>query len=122
MKRVLLFFLLTLLYAGGCASWKSEGGVENVWRAEDTPEWTVGKTTAEEVAKALGPPSQIIGLETQTVYYYLREEKRGKGLVLLFWNWGVNNALYDRAVFFFDKEGLLTVHSYSLEALPYDPE
>lgn len=120
MNRVWLFLLFATLCAGGCASWKSESGVDNAWRAKDAPEWTVGKTTAEEVTQAFGPPSQIIGLETQTVYYYLREQKRGKGLILLLWNWGENNAVYDRAVFFFDKQGLLTVYSYSREALPYE--
>lgn len=120
MNRVWLFLILSALCVGGCTSWKSESGVENAWRAEDAPQWTVGATTTAEVAKALGPPSQIIGLEKQTVYYYLREQKNGKGLFLLLWNWGENNSVYDRAVFFFNQEGLLTVYSYSREALPYD--
>ena len=109
------FFLLA-----GCASWKGDAGVENVWRSSELPPWIAGETTEAQVAEALGPPSQIIGLEAETVFYYLREHKKGKGVILLLWNWSEQKTRYDRAIFFFDKQGVLTKHSYSLEALPYE--
>lgn len=113
-------FLLALLImvTAGCASWNSESGVDNTWRMPDCPEWIDGKTTEAEVVSSLGPPSQIIGLEDETVFYYLRERKQGKGLVLLLWNWGDTTAVYDRAIFFFDDKDVLTKHAYSREALP----
>lgn len=119
MKVVKWLSVLAVLTLVGCASWKSDSGVDNAWRAADATEWVVGKTTEAEVADALGPPSQLIGLENETVFYYLREHKQGKGLILLVWNWGYTSAIYDRAIFFFDKQGVLTKHSYSREALPH---
>lgn len=106
----------------GCASYSGNNGVENRWRSEQVPEWAVGKTTEQEVVDFLGPPSQLISLKNETVYYYLREHKNGKGLVTLIYNWGHQDLTYDRAVFFFDDQGILTKHSYSLEALPYEED
>ena len=120
MKWMLL--MVSVLFLAGCASWNSEGGVDNVWRMADASEWKAGTTTEADVMQALGPPSQIIGLEEQTVFYYLREQKKGKGLVLLLWNWGENTAVYDRAIFFFDNQGKLVQHAYSQEALKHEAE
>ncbi len=111
---------LLLVLLAGCASYSGDNGVENRWRSEQAPEWEVGVTTEQDVVALLGPPSQLINLGEQTVYYYLREHRSGKGLVLLIYNWGYQKLTYDRAVFFFDKKGKLTKHSYSPEALPYD--
>lgn len=113
---------LSIAALSGCASWQSENGVDNIWRAEGSPEWIEGKTTEAEVAQILGPPSQIIALEDETVFYYLREHKQGKGLILLLWNWGATTAVYDRAIFFFDGKDVLTKYSYSREALPHDSD
>lgn len=109
-----------LLILAGCASYSGDNGVENVWRSEHTPEWKIGETTEQDVAEVLGPPSQLIALNDQNVYYYLREHRAGKGLILLIYNWGHQKLTYDRAVFFFDKKGTLTKYSYSPEALPYE--
>lgn len=112
--------LAVVMALAGCASYSGYSGVENIWRSDDLPEWVVGITTGEDVIARLGPPSQLIGLENETVYYYLHEQRKGKALVLLVYNWGRQTMTYDRAVFFFDKQGRLTKYSYSSEALPYD--
>lgn len=122
MKATGILLVLSLMALTGCASWNSESGVDNVWRASGSPEWIDGKTTEAEVVAALGPPSQIIALEEETVFYYLREQKQGKGLVLLLWNWGDTTAVYDRAIFFFDEKDMLTKHAYSREALPCESD
>jgi len=109
---VLIVFALT-----GCARWNSESGVENLWRTPDVPEWIVGETTEADVTQILGPPSQLISLQDQTVFYYLREQMKGKGYILLVWNWAENRSTYDRAIFFFDKQGTLSHYAYSPEAL-----
>lgn len=116
-KRAAFLAMLTLT---GCARFGGDNGVENRWRAADAPTWTVGETTENEVAIAFGPPSQLISLNDQTVYYYLREHRSGNGLVLLIYNWGYQKLTYDRAIFFFDENGKLTKYSYSPEALPYE--
>jgi len=110
-----------LLLVAGCANWDGYAGVDNLWRAEDVPEWKPGVTTADEVIKSLGPPSQLISLHDETVYYYMREGKDGRGLMLLVWNMASQETRYDRAIFFFDAEGVLKKHAYSKETLPYEP-
>lgn len=89
-----------------------------MWRSVNSPVWEAGKTTEMDVIEQLGLLSQLIGLEKETVYYYLRERRKGYGVFLLAYNWKSQDLVYDRAIFFFDKNGKLTKLSYSLEALP----
>ena len=117
-KRILLGCALILL--AGCSSDSGYSGVDNIWRSADPPMWEAGKTTEADVIDALGPPSQLIGLEKETVYYYLREERKASGVFLLAYNWKNQKLVYDRAIFFFDLKGKLTKYAYSLEALPYE--
>jgi hypothetical protein len=107
------------LFAAGCANWDGYAGVENSWRAEDVPVWEPGKTTAADVVSFLGPPSQLIPLHEETVFYYMRENKSGNALLLLVWNNGTQVTTYDRAIFFFNDEGVLKNFAYSNEVLPY---
>lgn len=106
----------------GCANWDGYAGVDNNWRSGDVPVWEPGKTTAAEVAEYLGPPSQLIPLHDETVFYYMREQKDGKALLLLIWNQGSQTTSYDRAIFFFDKQGILKNFAYSNEVLPYETD
>lgn len=116
-KRILLGCSLFVL--AGCSSDSGYSGVDNIWRSPSPPVWEAGKTTEADVIDALGPPSQLIGLEKETVYYYLREERKATGIFLLAYNWKNQKLVYDRAIFFFDLNGKLTKHAYSHEALPY---
>lgn len=109
-----------VLLSAGCANWAGYAGVSNEWRNPDVPVWEPGVTTASEVTAALGPPSQLIALHDETVFYYMREGKNGSSLMLIVWNTGTQLTEYDRAIFFFDKKGILRKYSYSLEALPYE--
>ncbi len=111
---------LSLLAFAGCARFTSSQGVDNLWRGEDVAKFEVGKTLRADVLDALGPPSQIITVGEQTVFYYLREYGRGEAMVLLVYNSGNVSYNYDRAVFFFDPQGLLTEFSYSMETAPED--
>jgi hypothetical protein len=120
MKKMNWIGLTLILLLGGCSSDKGYSGVDNIWRSANPPVWGAGITTETDVIDALGPPSQLIGLEKETVYYYLREERKASGLFLLIYNWKTQTLVYDRAIFFFDKQGTLTKFSYSLEALPYE--
>lgn len=122
MKWIIGLASIWVLVLSGCTSEVGYSGVDNVWRSANPPVWEVGKTSETDVIEKLGPPSQLIGLEKETVYYYLRERRKGSGVFLLAYNWKNQNLTYDRAIFFFDKNGKLTKHSYSLEALPYEEE
>lgn len=110
----------TILTLSACASWNEDAGVENHWRSPDTPEWQAGKNTNQEVMERLGPPSQIIDLGDQVVYYYMKENVQGAGYYFLVYNTSESSTKYDRAIFFFDREGLLIRHSYSRESLSYE--
>jgi outer membrane protein assembly factor BamE (lipoprotein component of BamABCDE complex) len=117
----LVFSLLAVLTIASCAAFSSEEGVENSWR--DLPEATFrpGITTQAEVAELLGPPSQIISLASGTAFYYLREERRGRGFILIVYNQGTQTIRYDRAVFFFDRNGILTNHAMRNDIAPDAP-
>lgn len=109
-----------VLFSAGCANWDGYAGVSNEWRGPNVPVWEPGVTTASDVTAALGPPSQLIALHDETVFYYMREGKDGSSLMLIVWNSGTQTTEYDRAIFFFDKKGILRKYSYSPEALPYE--
>ncbi len=113
----LLFFVLI----AGCINSRAESGVINAWRAKDAPVFERGKTTQSEVAQALGPPSQLIELENQLVFYYLAERVKSTGIILIVWNQTKERVIYDRAIFFFDRKGVLQDFSFSLEEVEYTP-
>ena len=120
MKMMKWVGLTLIVMLTGCTSDNGYSGVDNAWRSANAPVWEAGMTTETDVIDALGPPSQLIALDKETVYYYMREERRARGLLLLIYNWKNQTLIYDRAIFFFDKKGELTKFSYSLEALPYE--
>lgn len=106
------------LLAPGCASRQSQLGVKNLWRDNDSAKFEKGITTQSDVMQVLGPPSQVIGLRDQTIFYYLREQLKSKSLVLVVYNDTREQITYDRAIFFFDTEGILKDYAFSDEQLP----
>jgi hypothetical protein len=76
-----------------------------------------GQTTESDIIKALGPPSQVIGLRDQTVFYYLTEHRKGKGAIFIIYNWVKEDTIYDRAIFFFDQNGVLRDYGFSKEEI-----
>jgi len=102
----------------GCANRQSQMGVENKWRTDPAPVFEIGATTQSEVMKALGPPSQVIALQDQTLFYYLREQQKLQALSLIIYSHSRERIMYDRAIFFFDDEGVLRDFALSEEAIP----
>ena len=102
----------------GCLGKRSEMGVRNSWRGAPPPAFEKGLSTQSDVMRALGPPSQVIALHDQTLFYYLREQSRTKAVFLIVYNQVRERITYDRALFFFNKEGILTDFGYSAEAIP----
>lgn len=100
-----------------CVNVSSERGVEKRWGGKPSGvsnnQWTKGTTTKGEILKDLGPPSQVVSLGDETVFYYLRENMKGRGLILFFYNDVRVSAQYDRAIFFFDQNGKLSDMSIS---------
>lgn len=113
--RRVMVVLATLGVLAGCASFERTRGVDATWRDPATPALVVGTTTQSEVLGALGPPSQVIGLRDQTVFYYLREHDTGRGGLFLVYNWLKEDVTFDRAIFFFDANGVLQDYGLSNE-------
>lgn len=76
-----------------------------------------GVTTQSDVLEKLGPPSQLINLDNQVVFYYLAQQNKGKGMIFIVWNRIDEKREYDRAIFFFDRGGTLEDVAYSKEAI-----
>lgn len=118
-----LFFALLLsifVVVSGCVTRSSTQGVENLWRADTVPVFKSGQSTEHDVLSALGPPSQVISTGNRTVFYYLLEQKKSRGIRLLIYNQTVERFVYDRAIFFFDAQGRLTDFATSNEKLPLE--
>lgn len=80
-------------------------------------QFEVGITTQTDVLEMLGPPSQLIKLDDQVVFYYLAQQNKGSGVILIVWNKVDEKRQYDRAIFFFDNSGVLQDVAYSKEAI-----
>jgi len=109
------------LYLSGCAQFSDKRGVEVTWQPEAINELVKGETTRREVLTRFGPPSQVISLGDETVLYYMYEKSVGEGLILIVYNRFEVETSYDRAVFFFDADDVLTEYSSQINADP-DPE
>ena len=117
--RCIIFGMLFLTLTG-CVSKRNEMGVMNEWRNPAIPAFEKGRNTQSDVMKALGPPSQVIALQDQTLFYYLREQSETKSVLLLIYNQTRQQITYDRAIFFFNKQSVLTDFSYSKESVPQE--
>ena len=110
MKCLVTGIAATVLAAvlAGCAQYENKRGVEVTWQDTVTGHLARGQTTRKEVLALLGPPSQVISLEDETVLYYLFERSKGDGIILIVYNRMKIETHYDRAVLFFDENDILT--------------
>jgi len=115
--RMIMAMVGVLLMVAGCVVSKSQKGVDNLWRDESVPAFVRGETTQSNVLEALGPPSQVIALDREVVFYYLRELEKSTGAILLLYNHTNDAIIYDRAIFFFDKKGILKDYALSREKI-----
>ena len=102
-----------LLLCSACTSVHSERGVETRWHDLQGEPFEAGVSTRKDVLAALGPPSQIVTMQHETALYYMLERTRGRGLTLIVYNTRRDRSVYDRAVFFFDLDGVLTEFAYT---------
>lgn len=108
-KPFLIVLLAIAMMLCGCAQYENRRGVLERW--EQSHEFTRGVTSRQDVMAALGPPSQVIALDGETVLYYLYERARGDALILVVYNRVQVDTRYDRAIFFFDENDLLADHA-----------
>lgn len=116
------FMLAATTLFGACTNYTRERGVENTWRSIDLSQIIPGTTTQMEIVKQLGPPSQIIDLKAGPAFYYLAEQTQGGGVILILFNHMDEKITYDRAVFFFDTQGVLLDYSLSKESITHGKE
>jgi len=107
MMRTLAATAIAVLVSA-CAQYENKRGVEVTWQPDVLAQLESGTTTRRDVLELLGPPSQVISLEGETVLYYLYERSDGEGLILVVYNQFKVDTRYDRAVFFFDENDRLT--------------
>ena len=106
MLRMSLLCLLVLALSA-CAQYENKRGVDVTWQPAALNGLQKGVSTRHDVLQLLGPPSQLIALDDETVLYYLYERSDGEGLILVLYNRFKVDTRYDRAVFFFDENDLL---------------
>jgi outer membrane protein assembly factor BamE (lipoprotein component of BamABCDE complex) len=104
-SAILALLLATQL--GGCVRTVSERGVPPTWRSMSEDSLVRGETTRAELLALLGPPSQVITHGAGEIFYYLHEEASTRGLILVVYNTSETDTRYDRAIFFFDAQGVL---------------
>ena len=107
-----------LVLAAGCVNRQSQMGVENLWRTDPAPTFEIGSTTQSQVMDLLGPPSQVIALGDQTLFYYLREHQKFESFSVIVYAQSREQIRYDRAIFFFDPDGVLQDFALSEESIP----
>ena len=111
-----VLILAAFALMAGCVRYQSLDGVENQWRELPEERLEAGTTTQSDILDWLGPPSQMIALGDQTVFYYLSQKQSGEAKILILWNQASDRTRYDRAVFFFDSNGVLTDYAIRDEA------
>ena len=84
--RPILMAGLCAALLSACVQYQSKRGVEVKWQSDITEQLHKGASTRGEVLALLGPPSQLISLEDETVLYYLFERTKGNGYILSFWS------------------------------------
>lgn len=108
---LILVAVLCAITLQACVQYESKRGVEVNWQSSVTQQLTRGESTRKDVLALLGPPSQVISLEEETVLYYLFERAKGSGMILILYNRMKIDTRYDRAIFFFDENDVLTEYS-----------
>jgi len=103
--------ILCLALAQGCAQYENKRGVDVNWQRDVTDTLVRGESTRRDVLALLGPPSQVISLDDESALYYLFERSQGEGLILILYNRMRIDTRYDRAIFFFDDNDVLTEYA-----------
>ena len=116
--RYFLFVLVVLLMivtGSGCAvigRGKDFRPIEEKTLAHVEP----GKTTASDVMKFFGPPSQIVKLSNGNAYIYDRSLSKATGLWLIVVTFANYDTQHDRIVFFINNQDLVTHYGSSFKS------
>ena len=114
--RVTTRLIVAALVLTGCVQFEARRGIEVAWHDQVVNNLRTGESTRADVLALLGPPSQVIALENETVLYYLFEKTEGKAAILILYNSVDIGTLYDRAIFFFDENDVLSGYSTKIHS------
>jgi outer membrane protein assembly factor BamE (lipoprotein component of BamABCDE complex) len=115
---LILIAVLCAITLQACVQYDSKRGVDVNWQSSVMQQLARGESTRKDVLALLGPPSQVISMEDETVLYYLFERAKGSGMILILYNRMKIDTRYDRAIFFFDENDVLTEYSTHI----YEPD
>ena len=107
--------LLVVSIAAGCAvigRGRDFRPIEENTLSQVTP----GKTTATDVVRLFGPPSQIVKLSNGNAYVYDRSLSKATGLWFVIVTFANYETQYDRIVFFINNSDILTHYGSSFKS------
>jgi hypothetical protein len=110
-----MIFLLVLITAAGCAvigRGKDFRPIEEKTLTQVEP----GKTTAADVMRLFGPPSQIVKLSNGNAYIYDRSLSKATGLWLVLVTFANYDTQHDRIVFFISNQDLVMHYGSSFKS------
>jgi hypothetical protein len=113
--RDVIMVLGMMLLCVGCAMFAKSKEYHG-FDADRLATFTAGTTTAEEIVGVFGAPSQIAKLSNGNAYVYERSVSKGTGIWLVLVSFGNYETQYDRVVFFFDRQDMLTHYGLSMHA------
>jgi hypothetical protein len=116
MKRKCIFGLaILIMLLSGCAvigKGKDFRPLEEKALVQVNP----GTTTASDITKMFGAPNQIIKLSNGNAYIYYRSQSKALGIWLVLVTMVNYDTQYDRIVFFFNRNDILTHYGSSFQS------
>jgi hypothetical protein len=113
--RIAMLMMVILAIGSGCAvigRGKDFRPLEEKALAQITP----GKTTAADVMRLFGPPSQIVKLSNGNAYIYNRSLSKATGLWFVVVTFANYDTQHDRIVFFMNNSDLVTHYGSSFQS------
>jgi hypothetical protein len=114
-RACLIISILLLLLCGNSCAVIGRGQNFRPFDDKTLEQVQQGKTTASEVTKLFGAPSQIVKLSNGNAYVYERSVDKVTGLWLLIITFGNFDTQYDRIVFFINKDDVVTHYGSSFK-------
>jgi hypothetical protein len=114
MHDLIIVFSMMLLCVG-CAMFATNKEYHG-FDAGRLATFTAGTTTAGEIVGVFGAPNHIAKLSNGNAYVYERSVSKGTGIWLVLLSFGNYETQYDRVVFFFDNQDILTHYGLSMHA------
>ncbi|MBA4396710.1 MAG: hypothetical protein C0394_04920 [Syntrophus sp. (in: bacteria)] len=113
--RIAMLVMVILSMGSGCAvigRGKDFRPLEEKTLGQVTP----GKTTAADVMRLFGPPSQIVKLTNGNAYIYNRSLSKATGLWFVLVTFANYDTQHDRIVFFLNNQDLVTHYGSSFKS------